>query len=190
MQQGATYGGGNPLSTTLSQTNNANPFERWVNFTGKTVNATNASRTRLTAAPPVGGAVCMDPYGWDTGRGGDFTKPYTATFGNIKGIILDRSPSVVNGIVVDSSGTLEYSGQILVAFRMDAVDALVDGTTDVAVNDVLTVVNDSYNLVLGAAYPSAANSVANWIAMLGAIGLSLAARTTNSAALSPVQLRL
>lgn len=92
-----------------------NPQPRRVFYTGKTVNATKASRTNiaqdstsaLTTArtiPRIGSVLCRDPYGQDNGVGIDFVRPATAVLSEQKVVIVGMDPYWYTDTATDGFG--------------------------------------------------------------------------------------
>ena len=190
MYQSARYQAGGPVASGQSLSGQANGIIKcgMVNFTGKNINATNGSRTYITTCPVVGDTLVMDPYGFDTGIGNDFTQPQTSYLHYRKAVILSVTPQVnpnkpTTGLTADTNSvTQSFTGQVFVAFDMIAVPVNTDGSgTNIALGDLLMVQNGSYRLVSATGYPASANSQANWKATQACCAIALAASTTAGA---------
>lgn len=102
-----------------------------VYYTGKNYNATNASRTDITANLRIGQPLMMDGAGFDQGVGLDATLPYTAALG----------VNMPIGIVVDIPRGNEQGGWVKVCTEGPCLALTNDAS--VAVFDSLTVANGS-----------------------------------------------
>lgn len=131
-----------------------------VYYTGKNIHATAASRTDIDDDLEVGMVVVLDPYQHDgaeedyNGNAGakpiNVTRPQTSFLNMKKFVVTSVSPRV-NEIPTASNADLRRGGMVSVVEAADDIQALVDGTTDVAVGDVLEVTNGSFNLTKRAA---------------------------------------
>lgn len=131
-----------------------------VYYTAKNINATAGSRTAIDDDLEVGMVLVMDPYqndGGETGVDGttsakpiNATRPQTSFLNMKKYVVVGFSPSI-NDIPSASAATQRRGGLVSVVEAADDIQALVDGTTDVSVGDVLEVTNGSFNLTKRAA---------------------------------------
>lgn len=131
-----------------------------VYYTGKNIHATAASRTDIDDDLEVGMVVVLDPYQHDgaeedvNGNAGakpiNVTRPQTSFLNMKKYVVTSVSPRV-NEIPTASNADLRRGGMVSVVEAADDIQALVDGTTDVAVGDLLEVTNGSFNLTKRAA---------------------------------------
>ena len=72
-------------------------------FTGKTINATPASRTAITTGliggeVPLGAVLVRDPYGPDEGIGQDFTQPQTSFLHEQKVVVVKKFPKLAGSV--------------------------------------------------------------------------------------------
>lgn len=131
-----------------------------VHYTGKNIHATAGSRTAIDDDLEVGMVVVLDPYQHDgaeediNGNSGakpiNVTRPQTSFLNMKKFVVVAVSPRV-NEIPTASAATQRRGGMVSVVEAADDIQALVDGTTDVAVGDVLEATNGSFNLTKRAA---------------------------------------
>lgn len=127
-----------------------------VYWTAKNINATAGSRTAIASNIAVGAIVVEDPYQHDgaDGSGGakpiNVTQPQTSHLHQKKYVVVAVAPGV-NDIPDSAAPTQRRGGVVYVTDQADDIEALVDGTTDVAVGDHLECTNGSWNLTKRAA---------------------------------------
>lgn len=139
-----------------------------VYYTAKNINATSGSRTAIDDDLEIGMVVVMDPYQHDgaeydvDGNAGakpiNVTRPQTSFLNMKKYVVTYVAPSI-NDIPTASASTQRRGGFVSVVEASDDIQALVDGTTDVAVGDMLEVTNGSFNLTKRAALTTAGTAV-------------------------------
>lgn len=114
---------------------------RQVFYTGRTINATNASRTLISTAPTVGSVLIRDRFGWDRGVGIDYTQPQTNFLFEQKVVVVD-----VSGLqrTLLANGTTLISGMVSVIDNSDAASVLVQG--NITEGDYLVVANGAFFL--------------------------------------------
>lgn len=169
-----------------------------VYYTGKNINATAASRTDIDDDLEVGMVVVLDPYQHDgaeedvNGNAGakpiNVTRPQTS-FLNMKKFVVTAVSPRVNEIPTASNADLRRGGMVSVVEAADDIQALVDGTTDVAVGDILEVTNGSFNLTkrtpLTYAYAGTADyAIANAVGSNTAAGFAFASNDEFGAVLT------
>jgi hypothetical protein len=127
-------------------------------YTGKTVNATKASRTNVsedatsvstvaTSTLQIGSVMCRDPYGHDKGIGVDFTRPATAVLHEQKVVVValgDRA--YPDSISTDGPGrwctVVDMTGEVNVLIQDGSVTTPTTGLD----GSILGVVNGSFAL--------------------------------------------
>lgn len=134
--------------------------EMWVQFTAKTMNATNGSRTYLSGSPAlVTGAVLVeDPFQWDAHdvdsslsiderRYINVTRTDSTYFNGNRYVVVEV-PAVVNEF--EAGSTTQRKGGLVKVVPLKGnpqVQALVEGTTDIVAGDKLIPVADQWYLV-------------------------------------------
>ncbi len=125
-----------------------------VYWTAKTINATAGSRSAINDNIQVNDVVVMDPYGQDEtlpdGSVGPIcvTQPQTSFLRGRK-YVVTAVPDAVNDIPDTVNASTQRRGGFISVVPLDLVERIqahVDGTTDIAVNDILEVTNGSWKL--------------------------------------------
>lgn len=160
------------MSNTLTTAGfSSRPFTVWM--TGKTINATKASRTNITVAPQQGFALVQDPYGWDNlidnsqaitanVDGGqntkhiDFTQPQTGFVNQAKALIVGVHAGTADSIIAGTGGGF-------VDVVTNDQQANVFCNDNIAIGNTLAVINGSY--CLGLATVFAATNMATFLTL-------------------------
>lgn len=128
-------------------------------YTGKTQNATAASRTAIDVSILPGYVLCADTYNHDGDGLANYTRPATAILNARKCVVLEV-PSTVNDTV---SSATRRGGKVKVAWVMDRMPTeglFVEGTTNIVIHDNVGVTDGQFYAVKKSALDATCIAVA------------------------------